>query len=51
MPGWYGMASVKWLRDVTLTHPFTGFQQAVAYRYRQGPTSPAPPWTSSRPGP
>jgi len=36
VPGWYGMAHVKWLRDITLTDtPFTGFQQAVAYRYRQ----------------
>ncbi|WP_406002330.1 sulfite oxidase [Streptomyces sp. NBC_00829] len=36
VPGWYGMAQVKWLRDITLTDtPFTGFQQAVAYRLRQ----------------
>ena len=36
VPGWYGMAHVKWLRDITLTDtPFTGFQQAVAYRYKQ----------------
>ncbi|MDK1475814.1 sulfite oxidase [Streptomyces sp. 549] len=36
VPGWYGMASVKWLRRITLTdRPFTGFQQDVAYRYRQ----------------
>ncbi|MEV6329082.1 sulfite oxidase [Streptomyces sp. NPDC051909] len=36
VPGWYGMASVKWLRSVTVTDtPFTGFQQAVAYRYRR----------------
>jgi DMSO/TMAO reductase YedYZ molybdopterin-dependent catalytic subunit len=35
VPGWYGMASVKWLRDITLTDtPFTGFQQS-AYRFRQ----------------
>ncbi|MFJ6795014.1 sulfite oxidase [Streptomyces sp. NPDC091268] len=38
VPGWYGMAHVKWLRDITLVDtPFTGFQQAVAYRYRQSP--------------
>ncbi|ALV31601.1 sulfite oxidase [Streptomyces sp. CdTB01] len=36
VPGWYGMAHVKWLREVTVTDaPFTGFQQAVAYRLRQ----------------
>ncbi|MRH89454.1 molybdopterin-dependent oxidoreductase [Nocardia sp. SYP-A9097] len=35
VPGWYGMASVKWLRAITaITVPFTGFQQAVAYRVR-----------------
>ena len=36
VPGWYGMASVKWLSSITvLTKPFDGFQQAVAYRYQQ----------------
>jgi len=36
VPGWYGMAQVKWLREITVTDtPFTGFQQAVAYRLRQ----------------
>jgi DMSO/TMAO reductase YedYZ molybdopterin-dependent catalytic subunit len=36
VPGWYGMAHVKWLVDVAaVAEPFTGFQQAVAYRYRQ----------------
>jgi DMSO/TMAO reductase YedYZ molybdopterin-dependent catalytic subunit len=36
VPGWFGMAQVKWLRDITLADTaFTGFQQAVAYRYRQ----------------
>jgi DMSO/TMAO reductase YedYZ molybdopterin-dependent catalytic subunit len=34
VPGWYGMASVKWLTSVeAVTAPFEGFQQAVAYRY------------------
>ncbi|WP_345528976.1 molybdopterin-dependent oxidoreductase [Streptomyces showdoensis] len=52
VPGWYGMASVKWLRDVTLTAtPFTGFQQAVAYRYRQGPDEPGAPVDVIAPGP
>ncbi|MCT9009091.1 sulfite oxidase [Streptomyces sp. NPDC054766] len=36
VPGWYGMAHVKWLREITVTEtPFRGFQQAVAYRLRQ----------------
>ncbi|WP_020387067.1 sulfite oxidase [Kribbella catacumbae] len=38
MPGWYGMASVKWLRSIELIdHEFTGYQNAVAYRIRQEP--------------
>ncbi|MFB7178380.1 sulfite oxidase [Streptomyces sp. NPDC056257] len=44
VPGWYGMAHVKWLRDITLADaPFTGFQQAVAYRLRQTPDEPGEP--------
>ena len=36
VPGWYGMASVKWLSSIkVLTKPFTGFQQSIAYRYQQ----------------
>lgn len=36
VPGWYGMASVKWLSSINvLTRPFDGFQQAVAYRYQK----------------
>jgi DMSO/TMAO reductase YedYZ molybdopterin-dependent catalytic subunit len=36
VPGWYGMAQVKWLRDIEVVDtPFTGFQNAVAYRVRQ----------------
>jgi DMSO/TMAO reductase YedYZ molybdopterin-dependent catalytic subunit len=38
VPGWYGMAHVKWLRDITvINHRFTGFQHTVAYRLRQQP--------------
>jgi sulfane dehydrogenase subunit SoxC len=34
VPGWYGMASVKWLRRITVVdEPFTGYQNAVAYRW------------------
>ncbi|MFJ3904859.1 sulfite oxidase [Streptomyces sp. NPDC090025] len=46
VPGWYGMASVKWLRTLTVTDtPFTGFQQTVAYRYRQASGEPGDPVT------
>ncbi|MDQ0871314.1 sulfane dehydrogenase subunit SoxC [Arthrobacter sp. V1I9] len=35
VPGWYGMTSVKWLESIeVVTAPFTGYQQAVAYRYQ-----------------
>lgn len=35
VPGWYGMAHVKWLRSITVTdRPFTGYQQATAYHFR-----------------
>ncbi|WP_351228119.1 sulfite oxidase [Streptomyces sp. NPDC002133] len=46
VPGWYGMANVKWLCDISLTAtPFTGFQQSVAYRYKQSPDDPGEPVT------
>jgi DMSO/TMAO reductase YedYZ molybdopterin-dependent catalytic subunit len=33
VPGWYGMAHVKWLGAITaLTEPFHGYQQNVGYR-------------------
>jgi DMSO/TMAO reductase YedYZ molybdopterin-dependent catalytic subunit len=36
VPGWYGMASVKWLSGIdVVTEPFEGYQQAVAYHYRR----------------
>jgi sulfane dehydrogenase subunit SoxC len=36
VPGWYGMASVKWLTEITvLDRPFRGYQQTYAYRVRQ----------------
>ncbi|MFD7629429.1 sulfite oxidase [Streptomyces sp. NPDC059851] len=50
VPGWYGMAHVKWLRSVTLVGtPFTGFQQAVAYRFRQEPDELGEPVTRIAP--
>ncbi|MGW5285248.1 sulfite oxidase [Streptomyces collinus] len=46
VPGWYGMAQVKWLRAVTVVDaPFTGFQQSVAYRIRQRPQEAGEPVT------
>jgi DMSO/TMAO reductase YedYZ molybdopterin-dependent catalytic subunit len=36
VPGWYGMASVKWLKWIeVLAHPFDGYQQVGNYVYRQ----------------
>ncbi|MET7860692.1 sulfite oxidase [Streptomyces sp. NPDC005318] len=50
VPGWYGMAHVKWLREIRLTStPFTGFQQTTAYRYRQEPDDPGEPVTRIAP--
>ena len=35
VPGWYGMASVKWLRSIeAVATPFDGYQQARTYRYK-----------------
>ncbi|GLW47367.1 sulfite oxidase [Streptomyces sp. NBRC 14336] len=46
VPGWYGMAHVKWLREITVVdEPFTGFQQTVAYRIRQRPEEVGEPVT------
>ena len=36
-PGWYGMAHVKWLQRIdVIGAPFEGFQNATAYRLKQG---------------
>ena len=33
VPGWYGMASVKWLREIrVIDREYDGYQNAVAYR-------------------
>ncbi|MDX2973685.1 sulfite oxidase [Kribbella solani] len=41
LPGWYGMASVKWLRSISvIDHEFEGFQNAVAYRFRTSADEP-----------
>lgn len=50
VPGWYGMAHVKWLREVTVVdEPFTGFQQSVAYRLRRHPEDEGEPVTRIAP--
>lgn len=36
VPGWYGMASVKWLKRISVTsRPFQGYWQSVTYAYWQ----------------
>lgn len=43
VPGWYGMASVKWLtRLVALAQPFEGHFQRSAYVYRRSGTPDEP---------
>lgn len=50
VPGWYGMAHVKWLRDVRVTTaPFDGYQNAVAYRLRADADDPGVPVTRIEP--
>ncbi|HBJ83007.1 MAG TPA: sulfite oxidase [Verrucomicrobiales bacterium] len=40
VPGWYGMASVKWLSRVIATaQPFNGYYQTIDYAYWQRGTS------------
>jgi DMSO/TMAO reductase YedYZ molybdopterin-dependent catalytic subunit len=50
VPGWYGMAQVKWLRRISVTdREFDGFQNAVAYRLRTAPEDPGEPVTRIEP--
>jgi len=49
VPGWYGMASVKWLDSISITdQPFTGHQQVKTYNYRQSADDPGRPVTTMR---
>lgn len=49
VPGWYGMASIKWLTDIeALTAPYQGFQQIQTYRLRQSEDDPGHPVTAIR---
>jgi DMSO/TMAO reductase YedYZ molybdopterin-dependent catalytic subunit len=50
VPGWYGMAHVKWLVGIELIdEAFDGFQQTVAYRLRQSPDEQGEPVTRIAP--
>jgi sulfane dehydrogenase subunit SoxC len=50
VPGWYGMAHVKWLRAITvLGSTFGGYQQATAYHYRLTDDDPGVPVTRMLP--
>jgi DMSO/TMAO reductase YedYZ molybdopterin-dependent catalytic subunit len=42
VPGWYGMASVKWLtRIIASAQPFNGYYQTIDYAYwESGPSAP-----------
>lgn len=49
VPGWYGMASVKWLERIeVLARPFDGYQQARNYHYRQSASDSGTPVTTMR---
>lgn len=49
VPGWYGMASVKWLTTIeALDCPYQGYQQVRTYRYREHKNDPGRPVTSMR---
>jgi DMSO/TMAO reductase YedYZ molybdopterin-dependent catalytic subunit len=50
VPGWYGMAHVKWLTRIDVsTEPFTGFQNATAYRLKVDAGEDGEPVTHIRP--
>jgi DMSO/TMAO reductase YedYZ molybdopterin-dependent catalytic subunit len=49
VPGWYGMASVKWLSRIeAIDHAFKGQQQVGTYIYRQSADDPGVPVTTIR---
>ena len=50
VPGWYGMANVKWLSRITVVdQPFTGYQQQHSYRFRSDPDEDGTPMSRSLP--
>ena len=49
VPGWYGMASVKWLVGIeVIDRPFDGYQQARSYRYRRSADDEGTPVTFAK---
>jgi DMSO/TMAO reductase YedYZ molybdopterin-dependent catalytic subunit len=49
VPGWYGMASVKWLTRIeALTDRYDGFQQVQTYRFRAHEDDPGEPVSRMR---
>jgi DMSO/TMAO reductase YedYZ molybdopterin-dependent catalytic subunit len=49
VPGWYGMASVKWLERITaIDHAFQGHQQVGTYIFRHERGGPGVPVTTMR---
>ena len=49
VPGWYGMASVKWLHRIdAIAGHFDGYQMERTYRYSHGPDDPGDPVTHIR---
>ena len=49
LPGWYGMASVKWLDSIeAIGEEFQGFQMTTSYRYTQVKGEPGEPVTLIR---
>ncbi|MEM7258275.1 MAG: sulfite oxidase [Pseudomonadota bacterium] len=49
VPGWYGMASVKWLNRIeAIDHAFQGHQQVGTYMYRDKRTDAGTPVTEIR---
>ncbi len=49
VPGWYGMASVKWLETIdVLSAPYQGFQQVQTYMFKQRAEDKGVPITTMR---
>jgi DMSO/TMAO reductase YedYZ molybdopterin-dependent catalytic subunit len=49
VPGWYGMASVKWLHRIeALTEPYDGYEQVQSYIYKTSATDRGVPVTHMR---
>ena len=50
VPGWYGMAHVKWLAEISVVaEPFRGWQQEDAYRIHSSEDDPGTPVTRMLP--